>query len=45
LDGSSSVEHPTHAGAEPVSAARRITAIDVIADPDRRRLRLAVLPG
>jgi RNA polymerase sigma factor (sigma-70 family) len=28
-----------------VSAARRITAIDVIADPDRlRRLRLAVLP-
>jgi hypothetical protein len=29
-----------------VSAARRITAIDVIADPDRlRRLRLAVLPG
>ena len=29
-----------------VSAARQITAIDVIADPDRlRRLRLAVLPG
>ena len=29
-----------------VSPARRITAIDVIADPDRlRRLRLAVLPG
>ena len=29
-----------------VSAACRITAIDVIADPDRlRRLRLAVLPG
>jgi RNA polymerase sigma factor (sigma-70 family) len=29
-----------------VSAARRITAIDVIADPSRlRRLRLAVLPG
>jgi RNA polymerase sigma-70 factor (ECF subfamily) len=28
-----------------VSPARRITAIDVIADPDRlRRLRLAVLP-
>ena len=28
-----------------VSAERRITAIDVIADPDRlRRLRLAVLP-
>src|SRR5258708_37173957 len=28
-----------------VSAARRITAIDVIADPDRlRRLRLAILP-
>jgi RNA polymerase sigma-70 factor (ECF subfamily) len=28
-----------------VSAARRITAIDVIADPDRlRRLRLAMLP-
>jgi len=28
-----------------VSAARRITAIEVIADPDRlRRLRLAVLP-
>jgi hypothetical protein len=27
-----------------VSAARRITTIDVIADPDRRRLRLAVLP-
>jgi hypothetical protein len=28
-----------------VSTARRITAIDVIADPDRlRRLRLAVLP-
>ena len=28
-----------------ISAARRITAIDVIADPDRlRRLRLAVLP-
>jgi RNA polymerase sigma factor (sigma-70 family) len=29
-----------------VSPARRITAIDVIADPDRlRRLRLALLPG
>jgi len=29
-----------------VSAERKITAIDVIADPDRlRRLRLAVLPG
>jgi RNA polymerase sigma-70 factor (ECF subfamily) len=29
-----------------VSPARRVTAIDVIADPDRlRRLRLAVLPG
>ena len=29
-----------------VSEARRITAIDVIADPDRlRRLRLALLPG
>ena len=29
-----------------VSAERRITAIDVIADPDRlRRVRLAVLPG
>ena len=28
-----------------VNAARRITAIDVIADPDRlRQLRLAVLP-
>jgi len=28
-----------------VSAARQITAIEVIADPDRlRRLRLAVLP-
>ena len=28
-----------------VSAARRVTAIDVIADPERlRRLRLAVLP-
>ncbi|HYZ57921.1 MAG TPA: hypothetical protein VE733_31075 [Streptosporangiaceae bacterium] len=28
-----------------VSAARRITAIEVIADPDRlRRLRLAMLP-
>ena len=29
-----------------VSAARRITSIDVIADPDRlRRLRLAMLPS
>ena len=29
-----------------VSPARRVTAIDVIADPDRlRRLRLAILPG
>jgi len=29
-----------------VSPERRITAIDVIGDPDRlRRLRLAVLPG
>jgi hypothetical protein len=29
-----------------VSEARAITAIDVIADPERlRRLRLAVLPG